>query len=165
MLQASCIARAQDCEQRDGCNSSSRRGRGTTQTPPPLPPAPPPTRDLDAVATRVPRAMTIHQGAKGIAVLHHFPIFRQFSHFHKNPSSSVMSGTLSRENRFSEKSPWITKTLIYACESRGPTSAKPSWLFSLPLFVDTMTILPAARERGSGPRALETGADADACVL
>ena len=52
-----------------------------------------------------------------------------------------------------------------SAKSRGPTSAKPSWLFSLPLFVVTMTILPAARERGSGPRALETGADADACVL
>jgi hypothetical protein len=77
------------------------------------------------------------------------------------------SGRFRRLRRriFSEKSPWITKTLIYACESRGPTSAKPSWLFSLPLFVVTMTILPAARERGSGPRALETGADADACVL
>ena len=28
-------------------------------------------------------------GAKGIAVLHHLPIFRLFFHFHKNPSSSV----------------------------------------------------------------------------
>ena len=34
-----------------------------------------------------------------------------------------------------------------------------------PVFVFAMTILPAARERGSGPRALETGAVADACVL
>ena len=30
---------------------------------------------------------------------------------------------------FSEKSPGITKTLIYACGPYGPTSAKPSWLF------------------------------------
>ena len=29
---------------------------------------------------------------------------------------------------FSEKSPGITKTLIYACGPCGPTSAKPSWL-------------------------------------
>ena len=30
---------------------------------------------------------------------------------------------------FSEKSPGITKTLIYACgPCGGPTSAKPSWL-------------------------------------
>ena len=41
--------------------------------------------------------------AKGIAVLHHLPIFRQFFHFHKNPSSSVISGTFSRENRFPPK--------------------------------------------------------------
>ena len=45
----------------------------------------------------------IHPGAKGIAVLHLFPIFRQFFHFHKNPSSSVISGTFSRENRFPQK--------------------------------------------------------------
>ena len=43
------------------------------------------------------------EGAKGIAVLHHLPIFRQFFHFHKNPSSSVISGTFSRENRFPPK--------------------------------------------------------------
>ena len=41
--------------------------------------------------------------AKGIAVLHHLPIFRQFFHFHKNPSSSVLSGTFSRENCFPPK--------------------------------------------------------------
>ena len=32
-------------------------------------------------------------GAKGLGVLPLFPIFRQFFHFHKNLSSSVMSGT------------------------------------------------------------------------
>jgi hypothetical protein len=42
-------------------------------------------------------------GAKGIAVLPLLPIFRQFFHFHKNPSSSVISGTFSRENRFPPK--------------------------------------------------------------
>ena len=42
-------------------------------------------------------------GAKGLGVLHHFPIFRPFSHFHENPSSSVISGTFSRENRFPQK--------------------------------------------------------------
>ena len=42
-------------------------------------------------------------GAKGIAVLPLFPIFRQFFHFHENPSSSVISGTFSRENRFRQK--------------------------------------------------------------
>jgi hypothetical protein len=42
-------------------------------------------------------------GAKGIAVLHHLPIFRHFFHFHKNPSSSVLSGTFSRENCFPPK--------------------------------------------------------------
>jgi hypothetical protein len=42
-------------------------------------------------------------GAKGIAVLPLFPIFRQFFHFHKNLSSSVISGTFSRENRFPPK--------------------------------------------------------------
>jgi hypothetical protein len=42
-------------------------------------------------------------GAKGIAVLPLFPIFRQFFHFHKNHSSSVISGTFSRENRFPPK--------------------------------------------------------------
>ena len=43
-------------------------------------------------------------GAKGIAVLPLFPIFRQFFHFHENPSSSsVISGTFSRENRFPQK--------------------------------------------------------------
>jgi hypothetical protein len=42
-------------------------------------------------------------GAKWIAVLHHLPIFRPFFHFHKNPSSSVLSGTFSRENRFPPK--------------------------------------------------------------
>ena len=41
--------------------------------------------------------------AKGLGVLHHFPIFRQFFHFHENPSSSVISGTFSRENRFPQK--------------------------------------------------------------
>ncbi len=29
--------------------------------------------------------------------------FRQFFHFHENPSSSVISGTFSRENRFPQK--------------------------------------------------------------
>ena len=43
------------------------------------------------------------EGAKGIAVLPLFPIFRQFFHFHENPSSSVISGTFSRENRFPQK--------------------------------------------------------------
>jgi hypothetical protein len=42
-------------------------------------------------------------GAKGIAVLPLFPIFRPFFHFHKNLSSSVISGTFSRENRFPPK--------------------------------------------------------------
>ena len=42
-------------------------------------------------------------GAKGIAVLPLFPIFRQFFHFHENPSSSVISGTFSRKNRFPQK--------------------------------------------------------------
>ena len=42
-------------------------------------------------------------GAKGIAVLPLFPIFRHFFHFHENPSSSVISGTFSRENRFRQK--------------------------------------------------------------
>ena len=31
------------------------------------------------------------------------PFFRQFFHFHKNLSSSVLSGTFSRENRFPPK--------------------------------------------------------------
>ena len=38
-------------------------------------------------------APTAASGAKGIALLHHLPIFRQFFHFRKNPSSSVISGT------------------------------------------------------------------------
>ena len=42
-------------------------------------------------------------GAKGLGVLHHLPIFRHFFHFHKNPSSSVISVTFSRENRFPPK--------------------------------------------------------------
>ena len=46
--------------------------------------------------------MTACYGAKGIAVLPLFPIFRPFFHFHKNPSSSVISGTFSRENRHYE---------------------------------------------------------------
>ena len=48
-------------------------------------------------------------GAKGIAVLPLFPIFRQFFHFHENPSSSVISGTFSPENRFPQKRPKIAK--------------------------------------------------------
>jgi hypothetical protein len=46
---------------------------------------------------------TVMSGAKGIAVLPLFPIFRQFFHFHENPASSVISGTFSRENRFPQK--------------------------------------------------------------
>jgi hypothetical protein len=42
-------------------------------------------------------------GAKGVVVLPLFPIFRHFFHFHKNPSSSVISGTFSCENRFPPK--------------------------------------------------------------
>jgi len=42
-------------------------------------------------------------GAKGLGVLPLSPNFRQFFHFHKNPSSSVISGTFSRENRFPPK--------------------------------------------------------------
>jgi hypothetical protein len=42
-------------------------------------------------------------GAKGIAVLPLLPIFPPFFHFHKNPSSSVISGTFSRENRLPPK--------------------------------------------------------------
>ena len=34
--------------------------------------------------------------AKGLGVLHQLPFFRQFFHFHKNPLSSVISGTFSR---------------------------------------------------------------------
>ena len=52
-------------------------------------------------------------GAKGIAVLHHLPIFRQIFHFHENPSSSVISGTISRENCFpakTQKTPENRKT-------------------------------------------------------
>jgi hypothetical protein len=41
--------------------------------------------------------------AKGLGVLPLFPIFRHFFHFHKNPSSSVISGAFSRENRFLPK--------------------------------------------------------------
>jgi hypothetical protein len=40
------------------------------------------------------------------------PIFRQFFHFHENPSSSVISGAISRETRFPpkpEKRPKIAK--------------------------------------------------------
>ena len=48
-------------------------------------------------------------GAKGIAVLHHLPIFRPFFHFHENLSSSVISGTFSRENRFPPKPKKRTK--------------------------------------------------------
>ena len=51
-------------------------------------------------------------GVKGLGVLPLFPIFRPFFHFHKNPSSSVISGTFSRENRFPpkhKKRPKITK--------------------------------------------------------
>ena len=51
----------------------------------------------------VSRAVMRFSGAKGIAVLPLFPIFRQFFHFRKNPSSSVISGTFSRENRFPQK--------------------------------------------------------------
>jgi len=43
------------------------------------------------------------QGAKGLGVLHHFPIFRPFFHFHKNLSSSVISVAFSRENCFPQK--------------------------------------------------------------
>ena len=50
----------------------------------------------DAQRERIP-------GANGIAVLHLFPIFRPFFPFHKNLSSSVISGTFSRENRFPPK--------------------------------------------------------------
>ena len=42
-------------------------------------------------------------GAKGLGVLPLLPNFRHFFHFHKNPSSSVISGTFSRENRFPPK--------------------------------------------------------------
>ena len=42
-------------------------------------------------------------GAKGLGVLPLFPIFRHFFNFHKNLSSSVISGTFSRENRFPPK--------------------------------------------------------------
>ena len=41
--------------------------------------------------------------AKGLGVLPLLPIFRHFFHFHKNPSSSVISDTFSRENRFPPK--------------------------------------------------------------
>ena len=41
----------------------------------------------------------------------------------------IQTQTKKLETRFfSEKSPGITKTLIYACGPCGPTSAKPSWL-------------------------------------
>jgi hypothetical protein len=42
-------------------------------------------------------------GAKGLGVLPLLPIFCPFFHFHKNPSSSVISGTFSRENCFPPK--------------------------------------------------------------
>jgi hypothetical protein len=35
-----------------------------------------------------------YSGAKGLGVLHHLLIFRHFFHFHKNLSSSVISGNL-----------------------------------------------------------------------
>jgi hypothetical protein len=56
-----------------------------------------------AVFSRAEAVAYASAGAKGLGVLHHFPIFRQFSHFHENPSSSVISGAFSRENRFSQK--------------------------------------------------------------
>ena len=49
------------------------------------------------------RSVAPGTGAKGLGVLHHLPFFRQFFHFHKNLSSSVISGTFSRENRFPPK--------------------------------------------------------------
>jgi hypothetical protein len=61
-------------------------------------------RDRDrAGIERMQRVLQLQAGAKGIAVLPLFPIFRQFFHFHENPSSSVISGTFSRENRFPQK--------------------------------------------------------------
>jgi hypothetical protein len=42
-------------------------------------------------------------GAKGLGVLPLLSIFRPFFHFHKNPSSFVISGTFSREDRFPPK--------------------------------------------------------------
>jgi len=45
----------------------------------------------------------VNAGAEELGVLPLLPIFRPFFHFHKNPSSSVISGTFSRENRFPPK--------------------------------------------------------------
>jgi hypothetical protein len=53
--------------------------------------------------TDVPTRNILVEGAKGLGVLHHLPIFRHFFHFHKNPSSSVISGTNSREIHFPPK--------------------------------------------------------------
>jgi hypothetical protein len=60
-------------------------------------------RECTAAQNAARTCLTTPGGAKGIAVLHHLPIFRQFFHFHKNLSSSVISGTFSRENRFPPK--------------------------------------------------------------
>ena len=62
------------------------------------------TRDSKCCQTRAAGRVRETAGAKGIAVLPLFPIFRHFFHFHQNLLiSSAISGTFSRENRFPQK--------------------------------------------------------------
>ena len=68
-------------------------------------------------------------GAKGLGVLHHLPIFRPFFHFHKNPSSSVISGTFSVKTVFRQnpknarKSQNTPSTNPYQNETHFPLSS------------------------------------------
>jgi len=59
------------------------------------------------------------RGAKGLGVLPLLPNLRQFFHFHKNLSSSVIPGTFFRENRFPpkpKKRPKIPRASLTALE-------------------------------------------------
>ena len=69
-------------------------------------------------------------GAKGIAVLHHLPIFRQFFHFHKNLSSSVICGR-SPANKAAKVKANEPAFEMYALHSerdhKGDNVAKDLW--------------------------------------
>jgi len=58
---------------------------------------------LSQASSETPRGRELTLGAKGLGVLPLFPIFRHFFHFHKNPSSFVISVAFSRENCFPQK--------------------------------------------------------------
>ncbi len=62
--------------------------------------APPPEPEPEDPSSENPQW---RRGLRLLGVLPLFPIFRQFFHFRKNPSSSVISGTFSRQNRFPQK--------------------------------------------------------------